>query len=75
MLSVSLYYFCFVFLRLVHPILSVSLDCFCFVFLRLVHPILSVSLGCLFFIAPLGILLRLVFRNIKISQDPDGSMS
>jgi hypothetical protein len=46
MLSVSLDYFCFVFLRLVYPMLSVSLDCFCFIFLRLVYPMLSVSLDC-----------------------------
>ena len=35
--------YCFVFLRLVYPMLSVSLDCFLlFVFLRLVYPMLSV---------------------------------
>ena len=42
--------FCFVFLRLVYPMLTVSLDCFCFVFLRLVYPMLSVSLGCVVFL-------------------------
>jgi hypothetical protein len=43
--------FCFVFIRLVYPILPVSLS-FCFVFIRFVYPILPVSLSCPFLSAP-----------------------
>ena len=42
---------CYVFLRLVYPMLPVSLDCFCYVFLRLVYPMLPVSLDCPFLFA------------------------
>jgi hypothetical protein len=51
--------FCFIFLRLVNPMLPVSL-CFCFVFLRLVYPMLPVSLECLFLIDPS------VFSNVYL---------
>jgi hypothetical protein len=42
---------CYVFLRLVCPMLPVSLDCFCYVFLRLVYPMFPVSLDCPFLFA------------------------
>ena len=53
---------CFVFLRLVCPMLPVSL-CFCFVFLRLVCPMLPVSL-CFCFV-----FLRLVCSMLPVSLD------
>jgi hypothetical protein len=53
---------CFVFLRLVCPMLPVSL-CFCFVFLRLVCPMLPVSL-CFCFV-----FLRLVCPMLPVSLD------
>jgi hypothetical protein len=52
--------FCYVFLRLVCPMLPVSL-CFCYVFLRLVCPMLPVSL-CFCYV-----FLRLVYPMLPVS--------
>ena len=64
LLTIHVLCFCFVFLRLVYPMLTVYLGgflftlfvfvyythiCFCFVFLRLVYPMLAISLGRLLF--------------------------
>jgi hypothetical protein len=48
--------FCYVCLRLVHPMLPVSLDCFCFVFRRLVYPVLPGFSGLSICDCPFGIL-------------------
>jgi hypothetical protein len=55
---------CYVFLRLVCPMLPVSLDCFCYVFLRLVYPMLPVSLDCFCYV-----FLRLVYPMLPVSLD------
>jgi hypothetical protein len=55
---------CYVFLRLVCPMLPVSLDCFCYVFLRLVYPMLPVSLDCFCYV-----FLRLVYPMFPVSLD------
>ena len=56
--------FCFVFIRLVYPMLPVSLNCFCFVFIRLVYHMLPVSLDCFCFV-----FLRLVYHMLPVSLD------
>jgi hypothetical protein len=61
--------FCFVFLRLVYPMLPVSLNCFCFVCLRLVYPMLPVSLDCPFLITSSVFSLTFIHRQFNPSKN------